>query len=94
MGHQGLVIAGGDDELGACGQGAVALLQVEHSAGTHQHLGDFGGDAADGLLTGGGAEGDLGGGQVAFYQGAGQGHGFVRVVNGDDGDDANFKYLF
>ena len=94
VGHQGLVIAGGDDELGACGQGAVALLQVEHSAGTHQHLGEYGGDAADGLLTGGGAEGDLGGGQAAGQQGAGQRDGLLSVIDGDDRDHTDRKSGF
>ena len=76
------------------GNGPIGLLLGEHGAGTHQHVGHFGHNAADSLLRGGGAEGDLGGRQAALYQSLGQGHGLLRVVNGDDGDDANFKYLF
>ena len=47
------------------------------------------GDAADGLLAGGGTEGDLGGGQAALHQGLGQGDRLVGVVDGDDRDDAD-----
>ena len=50
-------------------------------------------DAADGLLAGGGAEGDLGGGQTALHQGLGQGDRLVGVVDGNDRDDADFIYF-
>ena len=45
--------------------GPVGLLAGEHRARPHQHLGDLLDDGADRVLGGGGAEGDLGGGQAS-----------------------------
>ena len=87
------VEAGADDKLGPGGDGPVGLLGGENRAGSHQHVGDLVNNAADGLLAGGGAEGDLGGRQTALHQGLGQGDRLVGVVDGNDRDDADFIYF-
>ena len=53
-GHHFLIIAGGDDELGTALHSQLALLQVHHGAGAHQHLGNLSGHSSDGISSGGG----------------------------------------
>ena len=64
------------------------------STGAHQHLGASLGDALDGLLGGGGAEGDLRHGQTAGNQRLGKGNGVLGVVQLDHGHDAQGFDLF
>ena len=77
--------AGGNDGGRARVHGAIHLLGGQHGAGAQQHVGQLLVHAADGLLRGGGTEGDLGHGQAAVRQGLAQRHSVIRIVDGDDG---------
>ena len=84
------VKAGGHHEGSAGVDGAVSLVNGQHSAGAQQHIGHLLVDQLDALLSAGGAEGNLSGRQAAVRQSLAQGQGLIYTIESDNGDNTNF----
>ena len=93
-GHHFLIIAGGDDELGAAFHSQLALLQIHHGAGAHQHFGDLSGHGSDGVGSGSGAEGDLHHVNAAGHHGLGSGDGVLGIFQHHNGNNTGAGHSF
>ena len=89
----GVVIARGDDELGTGLDSALALLEVNHGAGTDEDIGALLGHLMDAIGSGSGAEGHLGGRKATLDQSVGHGNSVLDLLQHDDRHDGRLLQL-